>query len=459
MNLHIVVLAAGKGQRMMSSLPKVMHKLAGKPLLQHVLDTAQKLNPSKIHVIYGHGGTSIPEQFSHYDVEWIHQPEQLGTADAVRQALPSLPDIAKVLILYGDVPLLSVATLEELVDASKEGLCLLMAEVENPTGLGRIIRDAKEDVIGIVEEKDATLEQLEINEVYSGILATTANNLKKWLPKIERKNQQKEFYLTDVVGFAVRDKLPILDFCPYYEWEIMGINSRSELAVAERIFQINQAEQLMKKGVTFFDPERFDLRGELEVGQDVTFDVNVVIEGNVKIGKECVIEPGCIIRNSVIGDRVHIKAFSHLDEVKIDTDCQVGPFARLRPGSQLATGARIGNFVEVKNSKLGANSKANHLTYLGDATIGDHVNIGAGTITCNYDGVNKYPTIIGDYAFIGSNTELVAPLTIGAYATIGAGSTITKDAPPHQLTLTRGVQKSIEGWKRPEKKGETGFVS
>ncbi len=452
MNLHIIILAAGKGQRMFSKLPKVLHKIAGKPLLQHVIETAQKLDPKRIHVVYGNGGTIIPEQFSQFDVEWVHQPEQLGTADAVRHALPSIPDIAKVLILYGDVPLISVSTLEEVVDASQEGLCLLMAEVDEPTGLGRIIRDAKEEVIGIVEEKDATQEQLEISEIYSGILSTTANYLKKWLPQIERKNQQNEFYLTDVVRLAVRDKLPILDFCPYYEWEIMGINNRAELAVAERIFQITQAEQLMKKGVTFFDPERFDLRGELEVGQDVTIDVNVIIEGKVKIGNECTIESGCVIRNAEIGDRVHIKAFSHLDDVKIENECQVGPFARLRPGTQLATGARIGNFVEVKNTKLGANSKANHLTYLGDATIGDHVNIGAGTITCNYDGANKFATIIEDYAFIGSNTELVAPLTIGSYATIGAGSTITKDAPPHQLTLTRGVQKSIEGWKRPEKK-------
>ncbi|MBX9585915.1 MAG: bifunctional UDP-N-acetylglucosamine diphosphorylase/glucosamine-1-phosphate N-acetyltransferase GlmU [Gammaproteobacteria bacterium] len=451
MNLHIIILAAGKGQRMFSKLPKVLHQLAGKPLLQHVIETAQKLNPKRIHVVYGNGGTLIPEQFSHYDVEWIHQAEQLGTADAVRHALPSLPDIAKVLILYGDVPLISLSTLEEVVDASQEGLCLLMAEVDDPTGLGRIIRDAKDEVVGIVEEKDATQEQLEIDEVYSGILATTANYLKKWLPQIEKTNQQKEFYLTDVVRLAVKDKLPILDFCPYYEWEIMGINNRSELAVAERIFQITQAERLMKKGVTIFDPERFDLRGQLEVGQDVTIDVNVIIEGKVKIGNDCIIESGCVIRNAEIGDRVHIKAYSHLDDVKIENECQVGPFARLRPGTQLATGARIGNFVEVKNTKLGANSKANHLTYLGDATIGDHVNIGAGTITCNYDGANKFPTIIEDYAFIGSNTELVAPLTIGSYATIGAGSTITKDAPPHQLTLTRGVQKSIEGWKRPEK--------
>lgn len=452
MNLHIIILAAGKGLRMVSELPKVLHKLAGKPLLQHVIETAKRLNPNKIHVVYGNGGTLLPEQFSQYDVEWIHQPEQLGTADAVRHALPSIPDIAKVLILYGDVPLISVATLEELVDASQEGLCLLMSEVDDPTGLGRIIRDAKDEVIGIVEEKDATLEQREINEIYSGILSTTANQLKKWLPKIEKQNQQKEFYLTDVVRLAVKDKLPILDFCPYYAWEIMGINNRSELAVAERIFQINQAEQLMKKGVTFFDPERFDLRGELDVGQDVTIDVNVIIEGKVKIGSGCTIEAGSIIRNAEIGDHVHIKAFSHLEDVKIENECQIGPFARLRPGTELATGARIGNFVEVKNTKLGVNSKANHLTYLGDATIGDHVNIGAGTITCNYDGINKHTTIIGDYAFIGSNTELVAPLTIGPYATIGAGSTITKDAPPHQLTLTRGVQKSIEGWKRPDKK-------
>jgi bifunctional UDP-N-acetylglucosamine pyrophosphorylase/glucosamine-1-phosphate N-acetyltransferase len=451
MNLHIIILAAGKGQRMHSNLPKVLHKLAGKPLLEHVIQTAEKLKPKQIHVVYGNGGFAIPNQFSHYNVEWINQPEQLGTADAVRHALPSLPDIAKVLVLYGDVPLIAVTTLEELVDSCDEGLCLLMAEIDEPTGLGRIMRDNQGEVIGIVEEKDATFEQLEIHEVNSGILAVTANYLKKWLPKIESKNRQNEFYLTDIVALAVKEKCPVLDFCPHYEWEIMGINNRAELAVAERILQITQAENLMQKGLTLFDPERFDLRGELEVGQDVTIDINVIIEGKVKIGNNCTIEAGCVIRNSVLGDNVHVKAFSHIDEVKIDNDCQVGPFARLRPGTILASGVRVGNFVEVKNTTLGSHSKANHLTYLGDATIGANVNIGAGTITCNYDGINKFSTIIEDHAFIGSNTELVAPITIGAYATIGAGSTITKDAPPHQLTLTRGSQKTIEGWKRPEK--------
>ena len=451
MTLHIVILAAGKGQRMHSTLPKVLHKLAGKPLLAHVLDTAQKLQPTRIHVVYGEGGFAIPNQFAQYDVEWVNQPEQRGTADAVRQALPSLPDDAKVLVLYGDVPLISVTTLEELVDACDEGLCLLMAEIDDPTGLGRILRDHQGEVIGIVEEKDATLEQRDIHEINSGILAVTAKHLKNWLPKIDSNNRQNEFYLTDIVGLAVKANLPILDFCPHYEWEIMGINNRAELAVAERIVQVTQAEALMKQGVTLLDPERFDLRGELTVGQDVTIDVNVIVEGNVTIGNHCTIEAGCIIRNSVIGDHVHIKAFSHLDEVNIAADCQVGPFARLRPGTVLENGARIGNFVEVKNTTLGAHSKANHLTYLGDATVGERVNIGAGTITCNYDGINKHATVIGDHAFIGSNTALVAPVTVGAYATIGAGSTITKDAPAQQLTLTRGPQKSVEDWKRPEK--------
>jgi bifunctional UDP-N-acetylglucosamine pyrophosphorylase/glucosamine-1-phosphate N-acetyltransferase len=375
----------------------------------------------------------------------------LGTADALRQALPLLPQDANVLVLYGDVPLLSGPTLEELVDACTEGLCLLMAEVDDPSGLGRIVRDKQGEVIGIVEEKDANSQQLDIQEVNSGILATTADRLKQWLPKIQNNNRQKEFYLTDIVTLAVKDRLPILDFCPHYEWEIMGINNRSELAVAERILQITQAENLMRNGVTLIDPERFDLRGELEIGRDVIIDINVILEGHVKIGNNCIIEAGCVIRNAEIGDNVRIKAFSHIDEAKIASDCQVGPYARLRPGTVLAAGARIGNFVEVKNTTLGAHSKANHLTYLGDATIGANVNIGAGTITCNYDGINKHHTTIGDHAFIGSNTDLVAPLTIGSYATIGAGSTITKDAPPHELTLARAPQKTVVGWKRPEK--------
>ena len=326
-----------------------------------------------------------------------------------------------------------------------------MAEVDDPSGLGRIVRDKQGEVIGIVEEKDANPQQLDIQEVNSGILATTADRLKQWLPKIHNNNRQKEFYLTDIVSLAVKDRLPILDFCPHYEWEIMGINNRSELAVAERILQITQAENLMRNGVTLIDPERFDLRGELEIGKDVIIDINVILEGHVKIGNNCIIEAGCVIRNAEIGDNVRIKAFSHIDEAKIASDCQVGPYARLRPGTVLAAGARIGNFVEVKNTTLGAHSKANHLTYLGDATIGANVNIGAGTITCNYDGINKHHTTIGDHAFIGSNTDLVAPLTIGSYATIGAGSTITKDAPPQELTLARAPQKTVVGWKRPEK--------
>jgi bifunctional UDP-N-acetylglucosamine pyrophosphorylase/glucosamine-1-phosphate N-acetyltransferase len=468
MSLHIIILAAGKGQRMHSNLPKVLHTLAGKPMLQHVIDTAQKLNPTRIYVVYGNGGFAIPNKFAHYNVEWVNQPEQLGTADAVSHALPSLPPDARVLILYGDVPLISLTTLEELAEGCTEGLCLLMAEVDEPKGLGRILRDTQGEVIGIVEEKDATPAQLDIHEINSGIMALTANHLKKWLPKIDNKNRQKEFYLTDIVALAVKDQLPILDFCPHYEWEIMGINNRSELAIAERILQISQAEKLMQQGVTLCDPERFDLRGELAVGQDVTIDINVIIEGKVTIGSNCTIEAGCIISNSKLGDNctieagsiirnteladnIRIKPYSHLDEAIIANDCQVGPFSRLRPGTILATAAHVGNFVEVKNTTLGSHSKANHLSYLGDATIGTKVNIGAGTITCNYDGINKHSTIIGDHAFIGSNTELVAPLTIGAYATIGAGSTITKDAPPHELTLTRATQKTVAGWTRPEK--------
>lgn len=451
MNLHIIILAAGKGQRMNSNIPKVMHTLAAKPLLAHVVDTAQKLKPKRIYVVYGNGGQTLPNSFANYDVEWVHQPEQLGTADAVRLALPLIPHDARILVLYGDVPLISPATLEELVDPCSEGLCLLMGEVDDPRGLGRILRDRHEEVIGIVEEKDATPQQLEIHEINSGILATTAERLNKWLPKIQNNNRQKEFYLTDIVAMAVKDKCPILDFCPHDEWEIMGINNPAELSIAERIFQITQAENLMREGLHLMDPERFDLRGELEIGRDVSVDINVILEGKVKIGNNCVIEAGCIIRNSELGDNVRIKAYSVIDGVKIAHQAEIGPFSRLRPGTVLETGARVGNFVEVKNTTLGVKSKANHLTYLGDAKIGANVNIGAGTITCNYDGINKHSTIIGDHAFIGSNTELVAPITIGSYATIGAGSTITKDAPANELTLTRAAQKTVSGWKRPQK--------
>lgn len=454
MHLSVIILAAGKGKRMSSSLPKVLHRLAGIPLLERVVNTAKTLHPDTLHVVYGNGGSAVRQALDYLPVNWVEQEKQLGTGHAVLQALPHCQDRDRVLILYGDVPLISAETLQKLLDTtSLNDLGLVVAELEDPTGFGRIIRDQQGNIIDIVEQKDATPEQLKIREINTGIMTASAAHLKKWLPQLKNTNQQKEYYLTDIVALAVAGGCQVNGVRTPQSSEVQGINDRWELAKLERYHQYQVAKKLALAGVTIRDPNRIDVRGDdIQIGQDVTMDINVVMEGKIRIGNQSTIGPNVYLKNVVIGDNVNILANSVVEDAIVGNDCQVGPFARIRPGSILETGAKVGNFVEMKKTTLGAGSKAPHLTYLGDATIGCNVNIGAGTITCNYDGVNKWPTTIEDNVFIGSNTSLVAPLTIGKGATIGAGSTITKNTPAEQLTIARMTQKTILNWKRPQKK-------
>ena len=452
-DLHIVILAAGQGTRMKSALPKVLHLLAHKPLLAHVLDMAQSLDAKSIHVVYGHGGELVKESLSSYKVNWVLQDEQLGTGHAVEQAMPSIPDNHRVLILYGDVPLIQQDTLTNLVAAAdNNALGLLTAILPEPTGYGRIIRNDAGDVVKIVEEKDASDEQKQVNEINTGMLALNSTKLKNWLNQLENNNAQGEYYLTDVIGMAAFEGITINTVHPAALTEIEGINNKLQLAQLERAYQMRHAEQLMQQGVTLRDPQRFDLRGELEVGRDVVIDVNVVLEGNVKLGNGVTIGPNCVIRDSELADNVSVHPNCVIESAVIGKDCDIGPFARVRPDTRLAEKVKIGNFVEVKKAVIDAGSKVNHLSYIGDTTMGKNVNVGAGTITCNYDGANKHQTIIGDNVFIGSDTQLVAPVEVGEGATIGAGSTITHDAPKGELTLSRSPQKTRQGWKRPVKK-------
>jgi len=451
-DLHIIILAAGQGTRMKSDLPKVLHPLAHKPLLQHVLDVAQGLQAAHVHVVYGHGGEAVKSSFPNYPVNWVLQDKQLGTGHAVEQVMPALPEQRQVLILYGDVPLIQKATLTKLIDASAGGcLGLLTAELPVPTGYGRIIRDAKGAVIKIVEEKDASAQQKQITEINTGMLAMNSTQLKKWLSQLENNNAQGEYYLTDVIGMAAIEGVTINTVRPAVLAEIEGVNNKMQLAQLERVYQMRQAEQLMQQGVTLRDPARIDVRGDLEVGRDVTIDVNVIFEGKVKLGNGVTIGPNNMIKDSVLADNVTVYANSIIDTANIGVGCGIGPFARVRPGTQLAENVKVGNFVEIKKSTIDAGSKINHLSYVGDTTMGKNVNVGAGTITCNYDGANKHQTVIGDNVFIGSDTQLVAPVEIGSGATIGAGSTITHDAPKGELTLSRSPQKTRDGWKRPVK--------
>jgi bifunctional UDP-N-acetylglucosamine pyrophosphorylase/glucosamine-1-phosphate N-acetyltransferase len=454
MTLSTVILAAGQGKRMHSELPKVLHRLAGKPLLEHVVSTANQLDSvSGPIVIYGHQGERVRHNLAHLNVTWIEQTEQLGTGHALLQALPKLPEKGRVLVLYGDVPLIKTETLKHfIIDTPEHALGIITAELPDPKGFGRIIRNTKNKITAIIEEKDASHKQRSIQEINSGIYLIPAAYLHKWLPKLTNDNAQQEFYLTDLISMAVKENISIEALQPHYYEEILGINDRLQLACLERFYQEQAAEKLLLQGVTLLDPHRFDLRGDVSIGRDVVIDINVILEGQVKIGNRCSIGPNTVIRNSVLGDNVEIKANSVIDGVEISDECIIGPFARLRPGTILAAKSHVGNFVEIKNSVIGLASKINHLSYIGDSDIGKHVNIGAGTITCNYDGVNKHKTTIGDHAFIGSNTELVAPVTIGEGATIGAGSTITRNAPAQQLTLCRSQQRSIEAWQRPTKK-------
>jgi len=450
--LEIVILAAGQGKRMHSRLPKVLHAVGGRPLLAHVLECARALAPSAIHVVYGHGGEALRAAFAGADVRWAQQAQQLGTGHALMQAMPEVPDEALVLVLYGDVPLIGADTLRALIEAAgTDRLALLSAELADPTGYGRILRDAAGRVARIVEQKDATAAEAAVREVNTGFLAKDALRLRGWLRKLGNANSQGEYYLTDIIATAVQEGVAVETRAPRDVWEILGVNSKQELARLERIFQTNQAERLMREGVTLRDPARFDLRGELACGRDVVIDVNVVIEGKVTLGDGVAIGPNNVIRDTAIEAGTQVLPNCVIEEAEIGRNCRIGPFARLRPGARISDGAHIGNFVEVKNSEIGAGAKVNHLSYVGDSQVGRNVNIGAGTITCNYDGANKHQTVIGDNAFIGSNTALVAPVTVGDGATIGAGSVIVKDAPAGELTLGRAEQKTVKGWKRPAK--------
>jgi bifunctional UDP-N-acetylglucosamine pyrophosphorylase/glucosamine-1-phosphate N-acetyltransferase len=450
MSLDVVILAAGKGTRMFSAIPKVLHRLAGRALLEHVVRTARTLGPERIVVVYGHGGEQVPRALAGQDLAFVLQEPQLGTAHAVQQALPHLKG-RRTLVLYGDVPLITAATLKPALEQN-DALTLITATFTDPTGYGRIVRAADGRVQRIVEQKDATPEQKAITEINTGILSAPTAKLTGWLSRIGNDNAQREFYLTDVVSLAVADGTPIATAQPAHLFEIMGVNSKVQLAELERIHQQQQAMRLLEKGVALADPARIDVRGELTCGQDVSIDVNCVFEGSVTIEQGASIGANCVIKDAHIAAAAQILPFCHIDGAKVGAEARVGPYARLRPGTVLGSHAHVGNFVETKNATLGEGSKANHLAYLGDATIGSSVNIGAGTITCNYDGANKYQTIIEDGAFIGSDSQLVAPVTVGAGATIGAGSTVTRDAPPGELTVSRGKQVTIPGWKRPVKK-------
>ena len=456
MSLHIVILAAGQGKRMHSSTPKVLHSVAGKAMLEWVVDAALHLKPEVIHVVIGFGGEIILKALPDLPVKWVFQAEQLGTGHAVLQALVDIPATSQVLVMSADVPLIKVSTLKGLVDlsrsADKSPLCLLTAKVVSPVGLGRILRNKKQEVLAIIEEKDASSVEREINEIYSGICSTKASHLLHWLPKLTCQNAQGEYYLTEIIGMAVEEGVLIETLLVEDEMEIQGVNNRVQLQTLERECQHRTATALMLSGVTLLDASRIDIRGELSCGKDVTIDINNVFKGNVEIGDGTTIGSHCEFTNVIVGKNCEILSHSVLSDCQIGDNCQIGPFARLRPGTVLGTDCKIGNFVETKNAVFDSHSKASHLSYLGDVTIGKEVNIGAGTITCNYDGVFKHQTVIEDGVFVGSDTQLVAPVTIGKGATIAAGSTISKDAPAGELTLTEAKQKTIFGWIRPKKR-------
>ncbi len=450
--MNIVILAAGQGKRMHSNLPKVLHPLAGKALVAHVIDTARCLRPEKLCLVYGHGGDVVRQALAAPDLSWALQEPQLGTGHAVQQALPHLTAAGTTLVLYGDVPLIQGETLRRLLLAAENALAILTVELSDPAGYGRIVRNAAGEVVRIVEQKDATLDERAIREINTGIMAMPTAHLGEWLSRLSNDNAQREYYLTDVVGMAVGEGLPIRTTQPRHAWEVLGVNSKVQLAELERIHQRQMAERLMEAGVRLADPARIDVRGELVCGRDVFVDVNCVFEGRVELGDGVDIGPNCVLKDAVVGAGTKLAAFTHVEEAIVGVNGRIGPFARLRPGTVLAEEVHVGNFVEIKKSSFAAHSKANHLAYIGDATVGSRVNIGAGTITCNYDGVNKHQTVIEDDAFIGSDTQLVAPVTVGRGATLGAGTTLTKNAPSDALTISRARQSTIAAWKRPAKK-------
>lgn len=450
--LTTIILAAGKGTRMQSAKPKVLQTLADKPLLGHVLDTCQSVNVDKTIVVYGFGGDQVQQAMQDYDLTWVEQTEQLGTGHAVKVTLPELPTEGKSLILYGDVPLVSAKTLTRLKEANVEGMSMLTLTVDNPFGLGRIKRDEQGNIVAIVEQKDASEEEQAIREINSGIYCVDNALLHKYLPNLSNDNAQQEYYLTDIVKMAVADGIAITAIEPDYEFEIEGVNNRQQLASLERSWQAKLVEDLQIQGVQFADPNRVDIRGEVTVGQDVFIDINVVLKGKVSLGNNVTIEAGCIIKDTNIADKVHVKPYCVFDEAEVGEEASIGPFAHLRPQSVLAKKTRLGNFVEIKKSYIGEGSKVNHLSYVGDAQLGAGVNFGAGAITCNYDGVNKHQTIVGDNAFIGTNACLVAPVNVGNTATIGAGSVITKNVEDKALAIGRGRQVQKDNYQRPVKK-------
>ena len=452
--MNVVILAAGMGKRMQSALPKVLHPIAGKPMLSHVIDTAHSLSASRLCVIYGHGGAAVLELLAQRadKVATALQEPQLGTGHAVMQALPELDESVPTLVLYGDVPLTTSASLQALVQAAgADKLGILTVVQDDPFGLGRIVRDAQGQIVRIVEQKDATEAERAIKEINSGIMVIPTKRLKQWLGSLSNNNAQGEYYLTDIVAMAVRDGVPVVSAQPGAQWEVAGVNSKVQLAELERIHQRNVANKLLEQGVTLMDPARIDVRGELICGRDVTIDVGCVFEGKVELADGVTVGPHSVLVNAKIQAGANIKPFCHIEEAVVGPASIIGPYARLRPGTVLAEDVHIGNFVELKNAQVAAHSKANHLAYVGDATVGSRVNIGAGTITCNYDGANKFRTVIEDDAFIGSDSQLVAPVTVGKGATLGAGTTLTKDAPAGKLTVSRPRQLTIENWTRPVK--------
>lgn len=452
MPLSVIILAAGKGTRMKSALPKVLHPLANKPLLEHVYNTARQLGAAEIVIVYGHGGEQVLQVCKHFDAKWVEQKQQLGTGHAVQQALPVINLKNDVLVLYGDVPLTEVSSLSPMLQNLENKIALMSVQLEQPFGYGRILRDQNNRVVGIVEQKDANEEQKRITEVNTGILAANGAIVKKLLDRIDNKNSQGEYYLTDIFALAAQAKIEITTSQPGAVYEVEGVNNRLQLATLERIKQRNIANRLMTEGVTLADPARIDVRGDVDIAQDVFIDINVILEGKVKIGSGTRIGANTVIIDSVIGENVNIKANCVIESARIDNEVDVGPFARIRPETHLCEHSRVGNFVEIKKAIIGVHSKVNHLSYIGDAEIGKDVNIGAGTITCNYDGANKHKTIIGDNVFIGSDTQLVAPVRIEANVTIGAGTTVTRDVEKDVLVISRVPQKIVSGWQRPKKK-------
>lgn len=449
-----VILAAGSGTRMCSAVPKVLHKIAGKPLIEHAIHAATASGVNQVVVVTAAKRPEVQANLIDMDsgVHWVIQDEQRGTAHAVSTALPKLPDDHRALVIYGDVPLIKPETLEKLMATPEGSIAWLTAILSDPHGLGRVVRDKNDNPVAMVEEKDATAEQKQIKEINSGVCLIPVSFLKKYLHTLNNNNAQKEFYLTDLFAIAIEEQVELTTVVIHNESEISGVNTRAQLATLERVYQMEQAEKLMQQGVTLMDPARFDVRGQVKTGKDITIDINVIIEGHVSIGNNCHIGPNVLLRNATIGDNVTILANCVIEETDIANDCQIGPFARLRPGTNLQARVKVGNFVEIKKSDIGENSKVNHLSYIGDTTMGNHVNVGAGTITCNYDGANKHQTIIEDNVFIGSNNNLVAPVTIEQGATTGSGSTISKTAPANALTVARAKQISIKGWQRPTKK-------